>query len=123
MVEGTQHKRTPTAPNLSRATRSTMPDLNITDDKNKENVNENNANYKTTSHWKTNYGSVNHEVETSDKNRSERPLWSFPRQAYVSNRCYFKTEYMNKLGTYGDNPRKKLNHESDKIEIDDDELT
>lgn len=32
-----------------------------------------------------------------------------PRQPYSSKRGYFDTEYMKSLGTYGYNPRNKLN--------------
>lgn len=39
---------------------------------------------------------------------SERPVWSYPRQAYTSKRGYFKTESQMSLGVHGHNPRDKL---------------
>lgn len=54
---------------------------------------------------------------------SQRPIWSLPRQAYSSKRSYFHTEYSKSLGTYGHNPRNKLNAESDKMKNEHHELT
>lgn len=44
---------------------------------------------------------------------AERPLWSYPRQAYSSKRSNFETENMAQFGTYGHNPRNKLPHEAE----------
>jgi hypothetical protein len=71
--------------------------------------------YKSTKHWKTNYGNNNNEMVTNPINKSERPLWSYPRQAYTSGRGTFQSQYMSQLGTYGHNPRKILNQDSDKM--------
>ena len=57
-----------------------------------------------------------------EKTKSERPLWSYQRPAYTSNRGYYQTEYGARLGTYGHNPRSKLNAESTTHKTDDDEL-
>ena len=61
------------------------------------------------SHWKSTYNGVVEEALSKDRQKSERPLWSLPRQAYSSKRSYFHTEYNISLGTYGHNPRVKLN--------------
>jgi len=55
--------------------------------------------------------------------RSERPVWSLPREAYTSKRSYFKTEYGNSIGTYGQNPRDKLPSDSTKQSNEIHELT
>ena len=55
------------------------------------------------------------QVETTtelERIKSERPVWSLPREAYSSKRSYFKTEYSNSLGTYGSNPRDRLPHDA-----------
>jgi hypothetical protein len=44
---------------------------------------------------------------------SERPIWSYPRQAYSSKRSFFQTEFQMSIGTYGHNPRAKLPTDSD----------
>lgn len=44
---------------------------------------------------------------------SQRPLWSYPRQAYSSKRSYFQTEFQKSIGTYGHNPRAKLPHDAE----------
>ena len=75
------------------------------------------------SHWKSTYNGVVEERLSKDRQRSERPLWSLPRQAYSSKRSYFHTEYMKSLGTYGHNPRDKLNHGHEKMENENHELT
>ena len=54
---------------------------------------------------------------------SQRPIWSLPRQAYSSKRSYFHTEYNKSLGTYGHNPRNKLNGDSEKMQNEHHELT
>eukprot|EP00351_Strombidinopsis_sp_SopsisLIS2011_P007352 CAMPEP_0116875810 /NCGR_PEP_ID=MMETSP0463-20121206/7908_1 /TAXON_ID=181622 /ORGANISM="Strombidinopsis sp, Strain SopsisLIS2011" /LENGTH=143 /DNA_ID=CAMNT_0004522099 /DNA_START=269 /DNA_END=700 /DNA_ORIENTATION=- len=76
-----------------------------------------------TSHWKTNYTN-NVEIATqSEHSKSQRPVWSLPRAAYSSKRSHFTTEYNKSMGTYGHNPRNKLNQESDKMENENHELT
>jgi len=55
--------------------------------------------------------------------RSERPQWSLPRQAYTSKRSFFVTENMKSFGQYGHNPRDKLNEKHDKMETELHELT
>ena len=54
---------------------------------------------------------------------SERPLWSYPRQAYTSKRGYFHTEFQMSLGTHGHNPRNKLPQESEKQANEHHDLT
>jgi len=55
--------------------------------------------------------------------KSERPLWSYNRQAYSSKRSYFHTEYQKSLGTYGHNPRNKLPADATKTLNENHELT
>lgn len=65
----------------------------------------------TTQHWKSTY---NQEVEhslTQPVQKSVRPEWSLPRQAYQSKRSFFYTESMKSYGSYGDNPLKKLHEQ------------
>jgi hypothetical protein len=76
-----------------------------------------------TSHWKTSYQGVNEVTTNQTASRAQRPEWSLPRQAYTSKRSYFQTEYMKSLGTYGHNPRAKLNQEHDKMSAELHELT
>lgn len=76
-----------------------------------------------TSHWKTSYQGVNEITTTQQASRAQRPEWSLPRQAYTSKRSYFQTEYMKSLGTYGQNPREKLNQDHDKMSTELHELT
>ena len=54
---------------------------------------------------------------------SERPLWSYNRQAYSSKRSYFQTEFQKSIGTYGHNPRNKLSSEADAQGNEHHELT
>jgi len=76
----------------------------------------------TTKHWNSIYFQNNDETLSMDYHKSERPIWSLPRQAYSSKRSLFKTEYSRSLGTYGYNPRDKLNHEHTKLTNEKDEL-
>lgn len=57
------------------------------------------------------YKGVNEETLSKQATRAQRPMWSLPRQAYSSQRSYFQTEYMKSIGTYGQNPRDKLNQD------------
>lgn len=70
------------------------------------------------SHSAAHWGSVyKNEVEQNSKLapiKSERPIWSLPREAYSSKRSYFKSEYQNSLGTFGHNPRDELPSDSQK---------
>jgi len=77
---------------------------------------------KPTSHWTTNYAQNNETTLSQPAVVSQRPIWSLPRQAYSSKRSFFQTEYSRSLGTYGYNPRDKLNAESTKLSNDQDEL-
>ena len=61
-----------------------------------------------TSHWKTNSQQTNESQMAAPVTVSERPLWSYNRQAYSSKRSYFQTEFQKSIGTYGHNPRNKL---------------
>ncbi len=54
---------------------------------------------------------------------SERPLWSYNRQAYSSKRGYFQTEFQKSMGTYGHNPRNKLAADSEAQPNENHELT
>jgi hypothetical protein len=47
----------------------------------------------TTSHWKTNSQMTNENRLTNPVTVSERPVWSYPRQAYSSKRGYYQTEF------------------------------
>lgn len=64
----------------------------------------------TASHW----GSVyKNEVESNcakGRIRSERPVWSLPREAYSSKRSHYQTEFGHSFGKNGENPRDKLPH-------------
>jgi len=66
---------------------------------------------------------VNEQTLQQPAQRAERPIWSLPRQAYSSKRSYFKTEYHNSLGTYGHNPRDKLNEQHTAMQNEENELT
>lgn len=65
-------------------------------------------NAKTAAHW----GSVykNEVLSNTEKGRikSNRPLWSLPREAYTSKRGGFETEATSQYGKQGSNPRDKL---------------
>ena len=76
-----------------------------------------------TSHWKSNYKAVNDDQLSKPLTKSERPVWSYPRQAYSSKRSYFSTEYQKSLGTYGHNPRNKLPTDATKTLNENHELT
>lgn len=78
---------------------------------------------QSTSHWKTEYKGTVDESHTKPKNKSERPVWSYPRQAYSSKRSYFHTEYSKSLGTYGHKPENKLPKDSTKLKNEHHELT
>jgi len=39
-------------------------------------------------------------------------MWSLPREAYTSDRSYFRSEYLNSYGKMGDNPRDVLPHDA-----------
>ena len=54
---------------------------------------------------------------------SERPVWSYPRQAYSSKRGYFQTEFQKSLGVHGHNPRAKLTADADGQANEHHELT
>jgi len=75
------------------------------------------------SHWKTNYQQNVDEATSTEPSRSIRPMWSLPRAAYSSKRSYFHTEYNKSMGTYGHNPRNKLNGDTEKIDNENHELT
>ena len=79
--------------------------------------------YKTTEHWKTNYEQKNTEVKEIPKNQSFKPEWSTRRRAYSSSRGYWHTEYAQSLGTYGHDPRNKLNSNTEAIKNEEHDLT
>lgn len=54
---------------------------------------------------------------------SERPVWSYPRQAYTSKRGYFQTEFQKSLGVHGHNPRDKLSGDAEAQGNEHHELT
>lgn len=66
-----------------------------------------------TSHWKTNSQMTNESQMAAPVTVSERPLWSYNRQAYTSKRGYFETEFQKSIGTHGHNPRAKLNGDAE----------
>jgi hypothetical protein len=104
------HKHSMTAPTLQKTGEQAVLDSKHTS-------------YKSIAHWQTNLAAANIAILDNPINKSERPQWTFPRQAYTSNRSNFRTEYMNNLGTYGDNPIKKLNADSEKLDIIENDLT
>ena len=61
-----------------------------------------------TSHWKTNSQQTNESQMAAPVTVSQRPVWSYNRQAYSSKRGYFQTEFQKSIGTHGHNPRAKL---------------
>jgi hypothetical protein len=63
----------------------------------------------TATHWSTEYKGTILESANLPPNHSQAPLWSYPRQAYSSKRSFHMSEYMISMGTYGHNPRNKLN--------------
>ena len=67
----------------------------------------------TTSHWKTNSQQTNESQLAAPVTVSQRPVWSYPRQAYSSKRGYFQTEFQKSMGTHGHNPRNQLNADSE----------
>ena len=67
----------------------------------------------TTTHWKTNSQSTNEQQLSNPITVSERPVWSYPRQAYSSKRGYFQTEFQKSIGTHGHQPRNKLPAEAE----------
>ena len=77
----------------------------------------------TTSHWKTNSQMTNDNQMASHLTISERPLWSYPRQAYTSKRGYYQTEFQKSIGTHGHVPRNKLTQESEMQGNEHHELT
>ena len=77
----------------------------------------------TTSHWKSNYKANNDDQLSKPVTKSDRPIWSYPRQAYSSKRGYYHTEYQKSLGTYGHNPRAKLPSDASKTMNEHHELT
>lgn len=77
----------------------------------------------TTKHWKPNYTATNESQMAAPVTISERPLWSYPRQAYTSKRSYFHTEYQKSMGTFGYKPRDKLPVEADSLGNEHHELT
>lgn len=76
-----------------------------------------------TNHWKSNYHAVNDEQFSNHATKSTRPEWSINRQAYSSKRSYFHTEYSKSMGTFGQNPRDKLNNESERMQNEHHELS
>mmetsp|Transcript_21130 Transcript_21130/g.18739 ORF Transcript_21130/g.18739 Transcript_21130/m.18739 type:complete len:303 (+) Transcript_21130:6-914(+) len=79
--------------------------------------------YKTTSHWQTSYQVENNKTQQRPSSKAERPFWSYPKRNHVARRTFFKTEYENKMGNYGHNPRNVLNHKSTKLEPEISDLT
>jgi len=65
----------------------------------------------TTQHWKSTYKAEVEDSLAQPAQRSVRPEWSLPRQAYQSKRSFFYTEAMKSFGTYGDNPLRKLHEQ------------
>ena len=76
-----------------------------------------------TSHWKSNSQMTNEQQMAAPVTVSERPLWSYNRQAYTSKRGYFHTEFQKSLGTHGHNPRAKLPEEAESQANEHHELT
>lgn len=79
--------------------------------------------YKTTKHWQSNYQMDNARSQSRPNSQAQRPFWSYPKREHKARRTFFKTEYENRLGTYGHNPRAVLNAESTKLETEVSDLT
>ena len=77
----------------------------------------------TTKHWQTNSQMTNEQQMAAPVTVSQRPVWSYPRQAYTSKRSYFQTEFQKSIGTHGHNPRAKLPGESESQANEHHELT
>lgn len=60
---------------------------------------------------------------SSHFSQAERPVWSYPRQAYTSKRGYYETEFQKSMGTHGHNPRTKLPGEAESQGNEHHELT
>lgn len=59
-----------------------------------------------TNFYKTSY-QVNNETTTTkakETKQATRPFWSYPKEAYTSNRGAYETEHHAALGTFGHNP-------------------
>merc|ERR1719327_1700750 len=67
-----------------------------------------------TSHWGSTYKKVVKEVEEGEKIKSRRPLWSINRQAYISNRGNYTSEFADSMGNFGHNPRDTLGADATK---------
>jgi hypothetical protein len=76
-----------------------------------------------TSHWKSMTTQVNKDNLEKPVSKSDRPQWSLPREAYTSKRSYFHTENQSSFGSYGQNPRQKLNQDSSAMQNEEHELT
>ena len=77
----------------------------------------------TTKHWKTNSQQTNESQLAAHATVSERPVWSYNRQAYSSKRSYFQTEFQMSIGVHGHNPRNKLPTDSEMQVNENHELT
>jgi len=61
-----------------------------------------------TGHWKSSYQNISTEVASKERIASRRPTWSINRQAYMSARCNYVTEFSDSIGKFGTKPRNIL---------------
>ena len=66
-------------------------------------------------HWRSTYKAQIESSLEQQPSRVSRPLWSLPREAYSSQRAFFKTEYHSSFGKQGEDPRDKLPHDATKM--------
>ena len=76
-----------------------------------------------TMHWGSQYKATVNEVASRDRIVSRRPLWSINRQAYISARGSYTTEFADSFGNHGHVPRDRLPHDAKKQEHRENELT
>jgi hypothetical protein len=79
--------------------------------------------YKTTKHWNTNYQTDNVTSTSRPNSQAQRAFWSYPKREHNARRTFFKTEYQNRMGTYGFDPKSVLNSETTKQEVEVSDLT
>jgi hypothetical protein len=103
-----------------QAAAATQNKLDVFDDKKSE---ASATNRPSTTHWVSTYKGAVEESMAKPINRSSRPEWSLPRQAYSSQRTFFVTENMRSYGTYGSKPQDAINPNSNKQENQFHELT
>ena len=54
--------------------------------------------------YKTSYKQQQEQATSVRTNQAQRPLWSYPKNAYTSQLGFFNTEAHATMGKYGSNP-------------------